>query len=883
MRITILLGLVMMMMMQTAFGQDIKFSTNDPNDNVYTENGNTLDVRVKVENDDTQPISTAFDVDFYLSKTKSFSGTYKIGSKSVSQLSGFAEVNKSISQNVCKLSQQIPDGDYYIIVEADGSDKISETDETNNAIYFANGPHFTANCPKPNLTIDTAASKPGLVVSNNRELTVNFKVANEGQAELPRSFDVGVYLSTDSIISASQDTRIRNFTIFNLRPGKAKIKSVNQLDLCSGNLNLQDTTYHVGVIIDEKDVIDEERELDNTLTYPNGPQLNLNCPLPNFTTRNQQLSVKGDSLDVSLTVKNLGKGAATRTPLGLYAFSDGNLDTGDLSLLQINLGTLPSDSTVSLDTVLSICNVARPQSTKYQFGALVDPGNSIEEDDETNNAHIFSSSMTKIDCRPNLSVADQSATNQIKEDFIGKYEITLELVNKGKGAVSSSQSVEIDYYLSKNKLLNKNNDYKFTDRTVNLSQLLKPGASKEVVLNWDFCNKPVQVTQEQAYYVFAVVDPNDKVPEANEIDNSFRYRNGPHIEVSCKPELELTGQVITDRVPQRVKVEVKIRNNGRASAGPFSIGIYAARDNQDSVDASDVLVGEISFSELSHLSLFDEFKEEFFFLCNRLKYDQDYYFAAVVDHTNQVDEVREDNNAYQFDNTIKSNCQSDLALADNAEFNNNGDTLNLNLSIVNLSPVPNTSSFKVDFWLSKDQTLEPNPLSSDIKVGSQSFTRSIADRNGYRSSASINFTKDLDQLNQDLENGDYYVGAYIDKKNITNDEELDNNRGLIEGGPHITVNTDNANVGLGTPTHESEFRAYPNPVHNRLLLNLPEAARNLQVQVHSMDGRLLQQRDVSGPSASLPVAALPSGVYMVVIQNDQGVVQSRHRIVKGRP
>ncbi len=123
----------------------------------------------------------------------------------------------------------------------------------------------------------------------------------------------------------------------------------------------------------------------------------------------------------------------------------------------------------------------------------------------------------------------------------------------------------------------------------------------------------------------------------------------------------------------------------------------------------------------------------------------------VIDLKNQVDDFNECDNTYNFGKTIKSDCRADSypvlsTSVDNNKpsFSNNGDTLDVTLSIANDSDVPNPSTIEVASYLSKDKNLDTRAIGSDIKLGSKKFTRTIANANNqYNQLAEINFCKEL--------------------------------------------------------------------------------------------------------------------------------------------
>lgn len=864
----------------SAQNPNITFTSN----NSYTDNGNNLDVSVKVKNDRGYDITTPFNVDFYISKTQSLNSAYKINSKRITSLAGFSSTNVSTSTDICGLSQQIPDGSYYILVQADQKNNVKESDETDNAIFFSGGPHFNANCPKPNLTVDTTSTQSSINFQNNKTLSLNFEISNNGKEDVNQMFEVGVYLSSDPTISTG-DQRISSISYNSLNQNSTTSGSVSQLDLCGSNLNIANGNYYVGVIVDDQSSILENDETDNTLAYQNGPQLNLKCPKANLTTRNEQLDIVGDSVHFSLTIENQGDKKADNVSLKLYGFTDGSLDRNDLVLRDIDVGSIPGNKSTKVDTGFSLCGTSNLQKgITYEFGAIVDPANNVDETDENNNAYAFSKT-TNPTCKPNLTYLTQSNKTYVKKLKPNTIEASVDIVNNGEG--TPSKNISLGYFVSKDKTLDTKEDSLFKTKVVSP---IKGGNSKQVKITHNFCKEPVQVPEEEPFYVFIVVDVAVVIDETREDDNIFYYPDGPHVEVACKPEFKITESNISkqDQGGPYVVFEIEGRNIGAKDAGPFSIGLYAARNNQDPVNKNDIFIGEIALPGLDTEDRYYMDESETFYLCKKLKYDEPYHYAYVIDYENEVDEIREDNNTYNFKKTLQSNCQPDFrpryGTIDGegaATFQNNGDTLDVTFSIGNGSYVPNTSPVDIDFFLSKDQTLDVGPTGSDIKVGRAKMLKQITlyGRDDYNEKAEVDFQKDLDKLSKDIPDGDYYIGYSIDPEDEFNEEIEDNNYGIFQEGPHITVKQDQ-NTSLKDQA-QNQLKVYPNPVQDKLNLTLPNnSSERFTADLQTMNGRTLKQQVVKDGKAALSLSDIANGTYLLLIRDQQGNILSRQRVVK---
>ena len=116
----------------------------------------------------------------------------------------------------------------------------------------------------PNLTIYTGTGSDNTYLYNTTThvLGVNTSVQNNGTGAAG-SFRVGFYLSTNNIISTSDDL-IENVVVSSLSNGYYTNKSISvHLD----NTSVPYGTYYVGVFFDDQSAVSESNENDNTVYY----------------------------------------------------------------------------------------------------------------------------------------------------------------------------------------------------------------------------------------------------------------------------------------------------------------------------------------------------------------------------------------------------------------------------------------------------------------------------------------------------------------------------------------------------------------------------------------------------------------------------------------
>ncbi len=196
--------------------------------------------------------ASSFSVGFYLSSDATITTSdTRIGTRSVSSLAAAASHS---AQTTLTIPSTIAPKTYYLGAIADYSNARAETNETNNAITG----NTIAVSPGADLVM-TALSGPGSATRGS-PITIANTVTNQG-AGSAASFSVGLYLSTDAVITTS-DTRIGTRSVSSLAAGAGS--SANTSVTLSSSLTPR--TYYLGAIADYASKQLESSETNNTLT-----------------------------------------------------------------------------------------------------------------------------------------------------------------------------------------------------------------------------------------------------------------------------------------------------------------------------------------------------------------------------------------------------------------------------------------------------------------------------------------------------------------------------------------------------------------------------------------------------------------------------------------
>ncbi|MDM8537023.1 CARDB domain-containing protein [Desulfobacterales bacterium HSG17] len=210
----------------------------------------------------------------------------------------------------------------------------------------------------------------------------------------------------------------------------------------------------------------------------------------------------------------------------------------------------------------------------------------------------------------NLSIESGSPTPGMQTTLICRVE------NKGDTALNN---IPVSFYLG-----SPDNSGILIDTAFVSPAMLKAGNTGEAVINWT-------IPQDAPYSVYAVVDPDNTVIEADETDNTAIFH-------ALKPELELLRCRITERSNGSVDIIAMIQNNGTITAENVEV-LYQVNDEDMIVMQGPSIEpgksAEVMYTAWAGLD----------FTANQV------IFRTIVDPNNKIAESIEENNqaAVNFD------------------------------------------------------------------------------------------------------------------------------------------------------------------------------------------------------------------------------------------
>ena len=220
-------------------------------------------------------------------------------------------------------------GEGWIGGLADYEYKVPEGDESNNAKAVK------LNIPTADLVVSSVTVPAG---PHARGGTISVQVCTTNQGtEAATAFKVGVYFSTDNVISKS-DTKVGEISYTGLAMGGAPdCKSVNVL--VSSGL----TTGWLGALADHEGKVIEQSETNNTKAAK------LEVLTPDLAAVSIAVTptayAPGDTVNATVCVKNNGNLDATAFKVAFYHSTDGTISSGDTKLVEVSVTGLAKGGT----------------------------------------------------------------------------------------------------------------------------------------------------------------------------------------------------------------------------------------------------------------------------------------------------------------------------------------------------------------------------------------------------------------------------------------------------------------------------------------------------------------------------------------------------------
>jgi subtilase family serine protease len=376
-----------------------------------------------------------------------------------------------------------PVGSYYLLAKADSALTVAESNENNNlksGSLIPVGPDLVVSA----LTVPSTAAA-------GASMSVTDTTKNQGGGSAAASA-TSFYLSANVLLDAG-DTPLGNRSVGALGSGLSETVST-PLAIPS---NTAAGTYYIVAKADGPGAVTETQEANNvkfSTAFKIGPDLIVSsASIPSAAGA-------GFPLTVNDTVKNQGTSAAGPSTTSFYLSANFQLDSTDKFLGSRSVPALPAGATNAGSTAVTI--PADTDLGQYFILVSADDTNAVQESAETNNV---SYGVTRVG--PDLTVFALTAPASAVAGATIVVTDTVKNIGGGSAGVSTTR-----LYLSSNFTFDA------LDQEIGSRAALALGPNAT-----NAGSAPVTIptgTAAGLYYIIAVTDADNAVPETGETNNT---------------------------------------------------------------------------------------------------------------------------------------------------------------------------------------------------------------------------------------------------------------------------------------------------------------------------------------------------------------------------
>jgi subtilase family serine protease len=575
-------------------------------------------------------------------------------------------------------------GSYYILLIADESNQIIETDENNNTAFFP----VTVTVGSPAFRALNGNVRD-LVVLPNTTTILSYTIVNDGV--MSDSIDVGFYLSTDNTFS-SNDVLIGHTRVDSLALN-GTLNDTTTVTIPSGTIP---SRYYLFVHVDYLYAQPELNENNNwTLDV-----FFVQYVLPDLSIRETTLSLDtvtaGFSVTVNNTLDNNGGATNFNNTIAYYLSTDTLLDNNDVLL---GSDYFPNMSANSSRTNSDNINISSGIATgNYYVISYADYADYLLEINENNNTAF--APLTILPAVPDLTIHSLTF-NTLTAMPNTNFAVYTTLRNKG---LVASQATEVKYYLSTKR--------SYDSTAILVDSILVPALNAIQYHSYNLnCPIPANLALG-AYYIIAYIDPSNAIAEVSETNNT----KGELLAIVGTGLADLAIGAIqsnaTTALPSgNVEFEVEVQNLGQNLAGGTLLGYYLSTDTL--YDNSDIYLAQNSIngiqSATNGIAPYDTLAITRNLSIPLVSIYGTYYVLFFADRQETLLEADETNNIAYFPLDIDTLYKPDVAVI---AYQGSPDTVQVGTSIHLSATVKNISASTVDglsslrYALSRDTILD---------------------------------------------------------------------------------------------------------------------------------------------------------------------------------
>ncbi|HDQ46328.1 MAG TPA: T9SS type A sorting domain-containing protein, partial [bacterium] len=524
--------------------------------------GDNISVSLTARNQG-QIAADAHDSDIYLSKDLILDPATDIFLTRLNFTSSILAGNTATRSRTLPLPN-VPEGTYYVGAIIDPDNTVDESNEENNNIW---GQWITVRNNLPDL-ICTAVTFPTTDLSAGSQVAVSVTVKNQG-ATAAGAHQTRLYLSGNAVLGDADDVPLDNGTI--AFDALASGASETQIQTVTVPANLPAGTYYVGAVADVLDVVTESNEGNNTKVA--AQTVRVSAPMPDLVLSGLEFSstywVVGATITANVTVRNQGAAPAASHKTRLYissrtVFGDDAIRLGTAAL---SFSGIAAGAEQTLNQTITVPELAH---STYSIFVRVDVEDEVTESDETNNISLYGKAVSVRHGWPDLVGfgIDLSGTFWVSGGHVA---LTLGTFNQGTEVAGAHAS---RFYLSTDASIDT------TDIPLGNGPL---GFYSIPVRGLDTRTQRITVPDipEGTYYVGALIDINQIVPESNETNNTIVSSQTITVQQGDFADLLPVNLNLSRNVwfpGTSVRVSVLQRNQGSAPAEAHTTRIYLSTD-----------------------------------------------------------------------------------------------------------------------------------------------------------------------------------------------------------------------------------------------------------------------------------------------------------------
>ncbi|WP_437850388.1 CARDB domain-containing protein [Sorangium sp. So ce363] len=395
-------------------------------------------------------------------------------------------------------SAYVPDGAYHLGAIVDRDNWVPELIETNNADASA----MIGVGNWPDLIVSAVSGPPSAMPGSGFDASVT--VCNQG-TQPSYGTELGLYLSADATITEG-DTPAGGGMVPFLAPGQCAAVPV------AATSYVPDGTYRLGAFVD---VVDWQEELIESNNAASGDLIGVGFgpDLVVSAVSGPPSAPPGSGFDASVTVCNQGTSPSYGVDIELFLSSDDVIAPSDL---HAGSGSVPGLSPGQCTSVLVFASAYGPDGA-HHLGAIVDPGESLAELIETNNA--AAGSVLGVGLGPDFIVSAVSGPPSLAPGDNFNAEVTV--CNQGTQA---GYGGDVELRLSLDATITTADSHAGNGPVPSLA----PGQCATVTF-------PASAYgPDGAYHLGAIVDPYGWTPELIETNNAA---TGSVLGVGYRPDL----------------------------------------------------------------------------------------------------------------------------------------------------------------------------------------------------------------------------------------------------------------------------------------------------------------------------------------------------------